>query len=156
MKVIIEGVDGVGKTTLAKKIAELFNLKYCHDNKPRTYTEYLKELSNGKDCIYDRFFFGQFAGYQSKDERLLTEEELDYLINFCKQTGVVIIVCHDTVENIMKRFKYNKSDKKWMEKTGFKTPEEFIETIQNGFLRTASRGLSYINYLDMSKVIPNE
>lgn len=157
MKVIIEGVDGVGKTTLAKQIAKLFNLEYCHDSKPRTYKEYAEELSNGKDRIYDRFFFGQFAGYQSESERLLDRHSLSQLIDmYCVGQGVVIIVCYDKVENILKRFKHNDSDIEWMKKTGFNSAEEFITKIQQGFLDIAKIGGAYINYIDMSKVIPNE
>ena len=156
MKVIIEGVDGVGKTTLAKKMAELFNLEYSHDSKPRTYKEYVEELSNGKDRIYDRFFFGQFAGYQSADERLVNNYELVSLLNYCQSNGIIVIVCYDKVENILKRFKYNDSDVEWMNKTGFNSAKEFITKIQEGFLNIAKLGGTYINYLDMSKVIPSE
>lgn len=156
MKVIIEGVDGVGKTTLAKQIAKLFNLEYCHDSKPRTLKDYYEELTNGKDRVYDRFFFGQFAGYQSKSERLINKMELGALIEVCKEQGIPIIVCYDKVENILKRFKHNDSDVEWMKKTGFNSAEEFITRIQNGFLKIAKVGDTYINYLDMSKVIPNE
>ena len=153
MKIILEGVDGVGKTTLAKKLAEVLRLEYCHDSKPRTYKEYLEELYNGKDRIYDRFFFGQFAGYQSAEERLISENDLRCLIDICKINGFPIILCYDKVENIVKRFKHNDDDKEWMEKTGFNNVEEFIRTIQTGFLDIAKVGGNYVNYLNMGKVI---
>lgn len=156
MKIIIEGVDGVGKTTLAKKIAELFNLEYCHDSKPRTFEEYKHELTWEDDKVYDRFFFGQFAGYQSESERLLDYRQLEELIHIAKEQGVVIIVCYDKVNRILKRFKHNDSDIEWMNKTGFKSVRAFIKSIQDGFLKIAKLGGDYINYIDMSRLIPNE
>ena len=155
MKVIIEGVDGVGKTTLAKRIAKMFNLQYSHDSCPRTFEEYRDELLNGANKVYDRFFFGQFAGYQSKSEKLISESELKDLIGIAKEKGVLIMLCYDKVENISKRFKHNEDDIKWMEKTGFTSIEEFIRHIQTGFLNIAKVGGDYINYIDMEQVISN-
>ena len=43
-----------------------------------------------------------------------------------------------------------------MKKTGFNNAKEFITKIQNGFLKIAKLGGACINYIDMSKVIPNE
>ncbi len=156
MKVIIEGVDGVGKTTLAKQIAKIFNLEYCHDSKPRTFDEYKYELTYEDDKVYDRFFFGQFAGYQSESERLITKEQLKVLIDIAKEQGVVIMVCYDKVDNIVKRFKHNDSDVEWMQKTGYNSVREFIKNIQQGFIDISRLGGNYINYIDMSRLIPNE
>ena len=153
MKVIIEGVDGVGKTTLAKRIADMFNLQYSHDSRPRTFEEYRDELLNGANKVYDRFFFGQFAGYQSKSERLISESELKDLIGLAKEKGVLILLCYDKVENIVSRFKHNEDDKEWMKKTGYTSIEEFVRHIQTGFLNVAKIGGDYINYIDMEQVI---
>lgn len=153
MKIILEGVDGVGKTTLALKLSKALGLEYQHDSAPRSYQEYWKELNNNIPRVYDRFFFGQFAGYQSDKERLLTYPELYSLIQFAKDKGVVIIVCKDKVENIAKRFKHNNSDKFWMDKVGVKSVEEFIERIQSGFLEVAKTGGEYINIIDMGDIV---
>lgn len=154
MKIILEGVDGVGKTSLALKLAKLLNLEYQHDSAPRTYTEYWEELNNGIPRVYDRFFFGQFAGYQTDKERLLTYPELYSLVNFAKENGILIIVCYDKVENIVKRFKHNNSDKFWMEKVGVSSVEEFITKIQEGFLKMSTLGGNKtVNLLDMSKIV---
>lgn len=153
MKIILEGVDGVGKTSLALKLSKVFGLEYQHDSAPRSYEEYWKELNNDIPRVYDRFFFGQFAGYQSDKERLLTYPELYSLIQFSHDNSVMIIVCVDKVENISKRFKYNNSDKFWMDKVGVTSVEEFIEQIQDGFLEVAKLGGKSVQFLDMSGII---
>lgn len=154
MKFIIEGCDGVGKTTFAKKIAKLFNLEYQHDSAPRTYEEYFRELNNGIPRVYDRFFFGQFAGYQSEDERLINKVELIDLLNLAKRNNVVIILCVDKVSNIVKRFKHNDSDVEWMNKMKVNSVVEFVGKIQRGFINIASEvGKSYVHFLDMSKIV---
>jgi thymidylate kinase len=153
MKIILEGVDGVGKTSLALKLAKTLNLEYQHDSAPRSYEEYWKELNNGIPRVYDRFFFGQFAGYQSDKERLLTYPELYSLINFAKENSIMIIVCHDKVESIAKRFKYNNSDKFWMEKVGVSSVEDFIERIQKGFMDVAKLGGKAVHFLDMRRIV---
>lgn len=153
MKIIIEGCDGVGKTTLAQRLADMFNLQYSHDSCPRTFKEYQVEMLNGIPRVYDRFFFGQFAGYQTSKERILSIEELKELLNLAKEKGIIILLCYDKVENILKRFKHNEDDKIWMEKTGYASPEEFIQHIQEGFLKIAELGGDYINYICMEDVI---
>lgn len=154
MKFVIEGCDGVGKTTFAKKIAELFNLEYQHDSAPRTYEEYFREINNGIPRVYDRFFFGQFAGYQKEEERLINRVELLNLIQEAKRNNVIVILCYDSVKDIVKRFKHNDSDIEWMNKMGVKSVKEFVEKIQTGFINIAKEvGKNYVHFLDMSKIV---
>lgn len=153
MKIILEGVDGVGKTSLALKISKMMGLEYQHDSAPRTYEDYWQEMNNGIPRVYDRFFFGQFAGYQSSSERLLTYPELYSLMSLAKEKGIVVIVCYDKVENIVKRFKHNNSDQFWMDKVGVSSVEEFIEKIQGGFLAIAKTAGGNVNFLDMANIV---
>ena len=75
-------------------------------------------------------------------------------VNFAKENGILIIVCYDKVENIVKRFKHNNSDKFWMEKVGVSSVEEFITKIQEGFLKMSTLGGNKtVNLLDMSKIV---
>ena len=62
MIVIIEGCDGTGKTTLAKKIAKKFKLKYLHESAPpKPGYEYYAEkaLTLPNNCVVDRFHLGE-------------------------------------------------------------------------------------------------
>ena len=61
MILIVEGLDGVGKTTLSKRFAEKYNFEYIHESyvddpieKENRYYKFLKRLNSGKNYIYDR------------------------------------------------------------------------------------------------------
>lgn len=59
--VVFEGVDGSGKTSLAKQIAKNNNVNYTHNDKSRSYEEgkansfnYIKTLEKMKTGVIDR------------------------------------------------------------------------------------------------------
>lgn len=61
----IEGTDNTGKTTLAKALAEAFNLDYTHCAKPKTdnpFEEYSLMIDSiRKDSVFDRGYLGEFV-----------------------------------------------------------------------------------------------
>lgn len=63
MITIIEGVDGTGKTTFAKRLAEERGAMYLHADKPVTkswFTEYIEPLSR-KNIVCDRWHLGEIV-----------------------------------------------------------------------------------------------
>lgn len=65
MLVIIEGPDNTGKTTLAKKLVEKFDLEYIHCSKPKTDNPYLEycDLADSikKPTVLDRAHLGEYV-----------------------------------------------------------------------------------------------
>lgn len=66
--VIVEGVDGSGKTTLCERLAQTYNAEYAHVGPPREYmtpfAEHLEYALLSNDygrIIFDRFHLGCFA-----------------------------------------------------------------------------------------------
>lgn len=79
MLIVLEGADGVGKTTLAKQLAELLQGIVIHctaetPNDKEFFMELIK-LSDNRVLIADRFCYGQFV-YQADYERNLTDRDL--------------------------------------------------------------------------------
>lgn len=91
MKVIIEGCDGVGKTTLATMMADALNGRVEHDSEPKTYDEYMQRLNQSGIVIFDRFFLGQFV-YNKQNERKMTRQELFKLINYCSSRKDILLI----------------------------------------------------------------
>lgn len=105
IKIILEGVDGCGKTTLANKIKDKFperNFKIVHLTREtpnnRAYFEAL--LFSKENIIFDRLHIGQFV-YQTEDQRKANGwmtskdlEEFEKLINRMK--AIVKIIYVDT------------------------------------------------------------
>lgn len=104
-KIILEGVDGSGKTTLAHSIMNKFpdlNFKLVHLTKETPNNRnYFESLLLSKDnIIFDRFHIGQFI-YQTEEQRKLNGWmsnsdliELENLINRMK--AIVKIIYVDT------------------------------------------------------------
>lgn len=79
MLIILEGADGVGKSTIAKRLARILNARIIHCTKDTpndlAYFRSILYASEEQHIIADRFCYGQFV-YQSEEERKLTQDEL--------------------------------------------------------------------------------
>lgn len=75
MLIVLEGCDGSGKTTLAKKLAEVMNAEviHCTQFTPNNYIFFhnIIEASKTRNIIADRFCYGQFV-YQEEQDRPLS------------------------------------------------------------------------------------
>lgn len=70
-KIILEGIDGAGKTTIANMLKERYpNYEIIHfgRNTENNFDEFIKILSTSKNIIFDRAMYGQFI-YQTHNER---------------------------------------------------------------------------------------
>ena len=112
MRIIIEGVDRIGKTTLAKKIAKRYKLDYVHVgiNDPKDYDFYYQTLRK-RNVIFDRHFIGEMI-YPSvfNRKKQLTIEEFKKLMQFSFEEEIKVIILysddHELLNKRMRRERY--------------------------------------------------
>lgn len=104
-KIIIEGCDGTGKTTLCKKLAEHYGLDIVHvTSKDPNDFDFYRQLLRKTNVVFDRHFVGELI-YPVIYNRVgkLSFTGASYLRNICIEEGVVVIVLTADIEEIRKR-----------------------------------------------------
>lgn len=98
MLIVLEGADGVGKSTIARRLAQLLDadIIHCTRETPNDF-EFFSEIieaAKTRNIIADRFCYGQFV-YQAPEERHLYEEQLHKLELRMLLTGakLVLVTC---------------------------------------------------------------
>lgn len=99
MMLVLEGIDGVGKTTLANLLSKTYNAGIIHATRetPNDWAWFneLMDLAKDRNIIMDRSFWGQFV-YQDPEERKLNWEQLHELEHRLQQEGghLVYVTAH--------------------------------------------------------------
>lgn len=109
MLIVLEGCDGVGKTTIARNLALLLNARivHCTAQTPNDYKFFksIIDASKYQNIIADRFCYGQFV-YQSEEERHLTQDELTQLELDMIDAGAKVIHVHAPSHEVERRLRY--------------------------------------------------
>lgn len=94
MKIIIEGVDGAGKTTLAKILADKYGLDICHctQHDAADYDFYRQTLRKG-NVVWDRHTLGELI-YPTVFNRRpqIGTEDARLVMHYAKEENVKVIV----------------------------------------------------------------
>lgn len=96
--IVLEGCDGTGKTTLARKLAQIMDAQIIHCTAETMnnfeFFQSIIEMSRYRNIIADRWCYGQFV-YQTEKERIqrgwLTDEELAKLELSMLENNVKVI-----------------------------------------------------------------
>lgn len=100
MITIIEGVDGTGKTTYAKRLADQQKSTYLHADKPQTqfwHHEYLKPITS-TNMVLDRWHVGELVWPQIFGRQSLFDEDTFDLCNWALSklgARLIILTRHD-------------------------------------------------------------
>ena len=95
MEMIIDGPDNSGKTTFAKRMAEIHGIDYAHMNydDPRLMNFYFHTMAKS-DIVWDRHFISEYVYAKIFNRPTeINDPELSYLINRAKHLGVTIVIC---------------------------------------------------------------
>lgn len=106
--IILEGCDGTGKTTLAKKLIKDLGLTYFKKSVPEgdPFQDYLKTIGEAEPTyIFDRLYLGERVYPQVKPNRtpmaLTKKQLLERLLN---AKGAILLLCHGTNDQILETF----------------------------------------------------
>lgn len=111
-KVVIEGVDGAGKSTHAKEMSDHFQVQHYH--KPTKtfgyFKNYMLNIENNIDTVFDRFFISEIVYSRVfKRKSLLSQEEISVLLRKCKERGVsfvfIVAKTREQLDKIKSRLK---------------------------------------------------
>lgn len=105
MKIIIEGPDGVGKTTLVKKLEKEYNLASMHLTKnDRTDFAFYSHLLNMDNIIFDRHFISEVIYPKVFNRKYqLDREKIRELFAQAKTSNFLIFILIDSPERILAR-----------------------------------------------------
>lgn len=104
MRIILEGVDGLGKTTIANKLIQQFGFGYYHPPIPQKidYQDFYKKCGNDylssllmTNCIIDRSFISEYAYNYDRDQKYL--EFFDRILN--EQYVLIMLVFDSNVSH---------------------------------------------------------
>jgi len=94
MKIILEGCDGTGKTTLAKILADRYGLDVCHctQDDPGDY-EFYRQTLRKENVIWDRHTLGEliYPKVFGRKQKIGTEDAR-LLMHHAKEGGVKVFV----------------------------------------------------------------
>lgn len=111
MLIVLEGVDKVGKSTLSKKLATMFNAVWFHFSKPNQdpYVHFKPPINianDGDNVVCDRFVLGERIYAKVKGETSQWKEgDYERTLKEMENVGTIILLCWDNAEIIHNRFK---------------------------------------------------
>ena len=105
MKIILEGVDGAGKTTLAKILAEKYGLDvvHCTQHDAADYAFYRQTLRK-ENVIWDRHTLGELIYPRVFNRRpQLGTEDARLVMHYAKEEGVKVLVLTADMNVLLER-----------------------------------------------------
>lgn len=105
MKIILEGVDGAGKTTLAKILAEKYGLDICHctQHDAADYDFYRQTLRK-ENVVWDRHTLGELIYPKIFDRKpQIGTEDARLVMHYAKEENVKVLVLTADMATIYER-----------------------------------------------------
>lgn len=136
-KIVIEGPNNVGKSTLIEELRKYLNWEVEHvtSNCPNDYKFYDDLLSYEEPLIFDRLYLGEKVyPFIYERECKLSNDEFEKLYKNHKEHTLIVILDADfdfiIVANVSKGEKFNYKEV-WKEKKGFYEIFKFCKNFTN-------------------------
>lgn len=105
MRIIIEGVDGAGKTTLAKILADKYGLDICHctQHDAADY-DFYKQTLRKENVVWDRHTIGEliYPKVFGRKQQIGTEDAR-LTMHYAKEEGVIVLVLTADMQTLLAR-----------------------------------------------------
>lgn len=105
MKIILEGCDGTGKTTLAKLLADKYELDICHcsQNDPTDF-EFYKQTVRKDKIVWDCHMIGEliYPFIFNKQPKISPQDAL-LILAYAREAGAKIFVLTADINDVKRR-----------------------------------------------------
>lgn len=112
MKIILEGCDGTGKTTLAKLLAEKYDLDICHctADDPGDF-EFYKNTARKENVVWDRHTIGELIYSKVFNRKCkIGSEDARIALAYARENGGKVFVLTADIDDIAERL-WQKNEK---------------------------------------------
>ena len=105
MKIIIEGVDGAGKTTLAKILANKYGLDICHcTQQDAADRDFYRQTLRKENVVWDRHTLGELIYPRVFGRKpQIGVEDARILMHMAKKEGVKVLVLTADMPTLLER-----------------------------------------------------
>jgi thymidylate kinase len=160
MKIILEGADGTGKTTLSKKLMNHFQIKsYVHinQNDPNDY-DFYKETMKKQNVLFDRHFIGEMIYPKIfKRKQNLNSQTFEMLLQQSKEQKVVILILYTdntTLSNRMIERAKSMSEFEFIIEQSLEINRSFIEIAAKYHIQIIDT--SKVGFKEICEIISNQ
>lgn len=156
MIIMLDGPDGSGKSTFAKRMSETTGAPIIHNSAPKNeydtstmYDRYVEMIDQHDNAIIDRCWYAEivYGNYLRNVSHISLSQmhELERLIS--KKTGGLIIHCTDDIETLWHRCSVRGEDL-----IEHKTDLNIIRDSYEGLMHNVKHELPVVRY-ELSKIL---
>lgn len=148
MKVILEGPDGVGKSTLANYLNQKYNLNILHSSSETSNTlDYHMGLVEFDGVVLDRANLGEivYPEVYNREPKMTWDEQIDFM-NSCNSDDIIYIIFYASNFDDLKERLFKRGDTEQVLKNA-----EKINLVFKTLAKMLSEFYSNVYALDISK-----
>lgn len=152
MRIIIEGADLTGKSSITKSLEEEFSLSRVHvtSKDPNTF-EFYNETLNKTDVVFDRHFIGEMIYPKIfKREGNLDKESFEILLNKARELNYKICVVTASDEELLKRLNLRGEKHKEVEDNLLSINKQFLKIAKEYNIEVIDTTFNNINFITNS------